>query len=67
MHTNRERRLPARLLRYGGPYVTVTSVPWQLREADPAQAITEEEPIRADRAQQLADAPSTVTRGPMRD
>jgi hypothetical protein len=44
MHANRERRLRARLLRYGGPNVIVSSVPWQLRAADPAQAIAEEEP-----------------------
>jgi Amino acid permease len=44
MHANRERRLRVRLLRYGGPNVVVSSVPWQLRPADPAQAIAEEEP-----------------------
>jgi amino acid transporter len=44
MHANRERRLRARLLRYGGPNVVVSSVPWQLEEADPAKAIAEEEP-----------------------
>jgi hypothetical protein len=47
MHANRERRLRARLLRYGGPNVVVSSVPWQLRAADPAQAIAEEEPTAA--------------------
>ncbi|MBN9560988.1 MAG: APC family permease [Alphaproteobacteria bacterium] len=47
MHTNRERRLRARLLRYGGPRLAVTSVPWQLREADPAEGIAEEEPPAA--------------------
>lgn len=46
MHTNRERRLRARLLRYGGPNVVVSSVPWQLRPADPAEVIAEEEPGR---------------------
>jgi amino acid transporter len=44
MHASRERRLRARLLRDGGPNVIVSSVPWQLRPADPAQAIAEEEP-----------------------
>jgi amino acid transporter len=43
MHANRERRLRARLLRYGGPRVTVATVPWQLQPADPAQAIADEE------------------------
>ena len=47
MHANRERRLRARLLRYGGPNVVVSSVPWQLRPADPAEAIAEEEPTAA--------------------
>jgi hypothetical protein len=44
MHANRERRLRTRLLRHGGRNVVVTSVPWQLRPANPAQAIAEEEP-----------------------
>ncbi len=44
MHANRERRLRARLLRDGGRNVIVSSVPWQLRPADPAEAIAEEEP-----------------------
>jgi amino acid transporter len=47
MHANRERRLRARLLRYGGRNVVVSSVPWQLRDADPAEAIAEEEPTAA--------------------
>jgi amino acid transporter len=47
MHANRERRLRAHLLRHGGPRVVVSLVPWQLRDADPAQAIREEEPIAA--------------------
>jgi membrane protein implicated in regulation of membrane protease activity len=47
MHANRERRLRARLLRYGGPNVVVSSVPWQLRAADPTEAIAEEEPTAA--------------------
>lgn len=44
MHTNRERRLRARLLRHGGRNVVVSSVPWQLQGADPATGIAEEEP-----------------------
>ncbi len=44
MHTNRERRLRARLLRYGGRNLAVTSVPWQLKAADTSEAIAEEEP-----------------------
>ncbi|MDB5414866.1 MAG: ydaO [Rubritepida sp.] len=43
MHTNRERRLRARILRHGGLRVAIVSVPWQLQESDPAQAIAEEE------------------------
>ncbi len=39
MHTHRERRLRARLLRYGGSGVTVVSVPWQLQASDPQQGI----------------------------
>ena len=44
MHANRERLLRSRLLRYGGPHVTVSLVPWQLQEANPSQAIAEAEP-----------------------
>jgi hypothetical protein len=47
MHANRERRLRARLLRYGGPNVVVSSVPWQLQAAEPAEAIAEDEPTIA--------------------
>ncbi len=43
MHTHRERRLRARLLRYGGPGVTVLSVPWQLQVSGPKQGLAEEE------------------------
>lgn len=46
MHANRERRLRRRLLRYGGPSLVVSTVPWQLRAADAASAIHEEEPAR---------------------
>jgi amino acid transporter len=47
MHANRERRLRARLLRYGGSNVVVSSVPWQLQPASPADAIAKEEPTAA--------------------
>src|SRR6185369_17396045 len=30
LHTHQERRLRAKLLRYGGPRISVASVPWQL-------------------------------------
>jgi hypothetical protein len=43
MHTSRERRLRAKLLRHGGPDVIVSSVPWQLQPADLDKAISEEE------------------------
>jgi amino acid transporter len=46
MHTNRERRLRARLLHHA-PNVVVSSVPWQLQAVRPEQAIAEEEPLRA--------------------
>ena len=42
MHTHRERRLRSRLLHYGGPNVSVVTVPWQLQEASPEQGIAEE-------------------------
>ena len=45
MHAHRERRLRAALLRTGGPKITVTSVPWQLREIELTEAIAEEEPV----------------------
>jgi hypothetical protein len=44
MHTHRERRLRARLLRHGGRDVVVCSVPWQLQPPDLSEAIAEEEP-----------------------
>jgi hypothetical protein len=44
MHANRERRLRKRLLRHGGSAVVVASVPWQLQQPNPRQAIKEEEP-----------------------
>ncbi len=42
MHTHRERRLRARLLRYGGPEIIVVSVPWQLQSASLEQGIAED-------------------------
>ncbi len=42
MHTHRERRLRARLLRYGGPHITVVSVPWQLQSSNPEQGIADD-------------------------
>ncbi|MBV8455040.1 MAG: APC family permease [Acetobacteraceae bacterium] len=47
MHTSRERLLRARLLRDGGKNIIVALVPWQLRPADPARVISEEEPTAA--------------------
>jgi len=47
LHTHRERRLRAQILRYGGAAIAVVSVPWQLQPADPAQGIAEEEPSGA--------------------
>jgi hypothetical protein len=47
MHTHRERRLRARLLRYGGPAIAVVSVPWQLQASGPRQGLAEEEPVPA--------------------
>lgn len=44
LHTHRERRLRARLLRHGGPRVAVVCVPWQLDTAGPEEALAEEEP-----------------------
>ncbi len=42
MHTHRERRLRARLLRYGGADVAVVSVPWQLQASSVEQGIAED-------------------------
>jgi amino acid transporter len=47
LHTHRERRVRAALLRHGGPDVTVLSVPWQLGRAAPQTVIAEEEPAPA--------------------
>ena len=44
MHTHRERRLRAALLRDGGPDLAVVAVPFQLRAPAPAQALAAEEP-----------------------
>jgi hypothetical protein len=45
MHARREERLRAKPLRYGGPEIVVSLVPWQLQPADLEQAIAEEEPV----------------------
>ena len=45
LHLHRERRLRARLLRYGGPDVAVIGVPWQLEAVRPETALAEEEPV----------------------
>ena len=42
LHTHREERLRARLVRYGGDSVCVLSVPWQLEPAEPEAGIAEE-------------------------
>jgi hypothetical protein len=44
LHTHRERRLRARLLRHGGSNLAVIGVPWQLEPSDPEQVLAEEEP-----------------------
>ncbi|WP_428488040.1 APC family permease [Rhodopila sp.] len=44
MHTHRERRLRAQLLRYGGKRIAVVSVPWQLKPQTPRQGLAQEEP-----------------------
>ncbi len=43
LHTRRSQRLRTRLLRYGGPDVSVLVVPWQ-QAVDTAQMLAEEEP-----------------------
>jgi amino acid transporter len=50
MHTHRDRRLRAKLLRQGGPHVGVAIVPWQVQQSDPDAAIAEEEPSPADQS-----------------
>ncbi|MBV9251733.1 MAG: APC family permease, partial [Acetobacteraceae bacterium] len=47
LHTHRERRVRARLLRYGGPTVAVIGVPWQLTASEPEEGLAEEEPVAA--------------------
>lgn len=44
MHVHRERRLRAKVLRYGGAEVGVVSVPWQLHPEGPEQGLAAEEP-----------------------
>ncbi len=47
LHTNRARRLRARLLRWGGSRIVVINVPWYLEEPDLAEVISETEASRA--------------------
>ncbi len=49
MHTHRERRLCARLLRYGGRNIAVTSVSWQLSNDKASEIIRAEEPTAPSR------------------
>jgi len=44
LHTHRERRLRATLLRNGGADIAVVGVPWQLQPAAPSRVLAEEEP-----------------------
>jgi amino acid transporter len=43
MHTHRERRLRAKLLRYSGPRISVATVPWQIQPLTPEQGLREEQ------------------------
>jgi amino acid transporter len=43
MHTHRERQLHAKLLRYGGPRISVVSVPWQLKPQTPDEGLQAED------------------------
>ena len=47
MHTHRERRLRAALLRDGGQDLAVIGVPWQLEPPAPRKLLAEEEPAGA--------------------
>jgi hypothetical protein len=51
LHTHRERRVHARLVRYGGHAVSVLSVPWQLEPAEPEEGIAEETAGEGERAE----------------
>ena len=44
LHTHRERRLRAALLRNGGPDLAIVAVPWNLGAPEPEQVLAEEEP-----------------------
>ncbi len=44
LHTHRERRLRATLLRHGGPDIAVVGVPWQIATPAPSRVLAEEEP-----------------------
>jgi len=52
MHVHRERRLRAKILRYGGAEVGVVSVPWQLLPQGPKEGLAVEEPSGASKAPQ---------------
>ena len=47
LHTHRERRLRATLLRNGGSDIAVVGVPWQLEAPAPERVLAEEEPAAA--------------------
>ncbi|WP_045836114.1 APC family permease [Hyphomicrobium sp. 99] len=42
MHTHREARLRTKLLQYGGPRISVVSVPWQLKPQTPDEGLQAE-------------------------
>jgi hypothetical protein len=44
LHTHRERRLRAALLRNGGRDLAVVAVPWNLEAPEPERVLAEEEP-----------------------
>ena len=44
LHTHRERRLRAALLRNGGPDLAIVGVPWNLKAPEPKRVLAEEEP-----------------------
>ena len=47
LHTRRTQRLRTKILRNGGPDVSVLVIPWQLQAPDTHQALAEEEPQAA--------------------
>ena len=48
LHTHRAKRLRTRVLRHGGPDVSVLIVPWQLEPPQPELVLAEEEPVEGD-------------------